>query len=384
MTDDQLDLEMQRFLSSEGERVRPVRTSAEMAARIAERSRPVGLSSFLALPSYQRQLATAVLLALLLALFIGSAVYFGSRQDRPPDRAIVDSTPTATDTPLPLATGAIPASPAATRLPTAVENGWIAFSTEPASGQPTDNAFGLGSDIYLGREGVDPSVIVTRGSARLYNICPTFSADGLKLAYGEADAERNPRAIVILDVAEDGSVSPRARLTATDGSAAPCPRWSADGQRVAYMDGEQLVVTSLDGSRHAPRAGDPGEDQFVPHGEDAGIVISPSGLLTAEVTGSRAVFAAVDGSFERTLRLDNLRWMAANGYPPEAPYALAGWSPDSAKVLLMYDVSGGSFTMRALAVEEPFTSEAVAEWIPVNNARSWPAIDDVSWQAIYK
>jgi hypothetical protein len=148
------------------------------------------------------------------------------------------------------------------------------------------------------------------------------------------------------------------------------------------MQGSARVVMTLDGSSSEPQPGDPEEAEFVLPGEDAGIVTSPSGQVTAELTGGGAVFAAVDGSFQRVVRFDDLSWIAANGYPPEGSYGLAGWSPDSSKVLLMYDVSGRHFTMRTLAIEEPFDSDVVAEFIPVNGTRSWPALGDVSWQRL--
>ena len=36
--------------------------------------------------------------------------------------------------------------------------------------------------------------------------------------------------------------------------------------------------------------------------------------------------------------------------------------------------------MRAVSVDEPFTSTTVQTYVKVNNARSWPGYGDVSWQ----
>jgi len=46
----------------------------------------------------------------------------------------------------------------------------------------------------------------------------------------------------------------------------------------------------------------------------------------------------------------------------------------------MSDVGGNGFMMRAVSVDPPFTSMLIVDFVPVNNARSWPAYGDVSWQ----
>ena len=40
--------------------------------------------------------------------------------------------------------------------------------------------------------------------------------------------------------------------------------------------------------------------------------------------------------------------------------------------------------MRTLSDDEPFDSEVVTEFIPINGARSIPAFGDVAWQAVFK
>lgn len=366
--DEQFERELRRFLAWQADDTVGAPSATELAARIAGRRRAAGPGSVLALPAYQRPVLIAVLLALLLALLLGGAVFFGS--PLLPDLTIVENDPIAQNTPLPATTQST------------IENGWIVFSTQPGGRQSGATDSRSGGDIYIGREGVAPTVIVSRGPASISNVCPTFSPDGSKIVYGEGAALQ--RAVVVLDIAADGSVAPNTRLNVAGSGAAPCPRWSTDGRRLAYMLDGALVVKNLDGSSTEPRAGDPVAAELVLQGEDPGIVTSPSGQLTAELTASGAVFAAADGSFQRVVRFDDFRWMARSGYPPETPYGLAGWSPDSTKVLLMYDVSGRHFTMRTLSVEEPFASEVVAGFIPVNGARSWPAFGDVSWQPVFK
>jgi hypothetical protein len=71
------------------------------------------------------------------------------------------------------------------------------------------------------------------------------------------------------------------------------------------------------------------------------------------------------------------------------PYAVAGWSPDGQKVLLMVDVSnsfladatrGATFTMLAASVNPPYEVVPIVKAVRVNHARSWPGYHDVSWQ----
>ena len=61
-------------------------------------------------------------------------------------------------------------------------------------------------------------------------------------------------------------------------------------------------------------------------------------------------------------------------------YAVAAWSPDRRKLLVMRDVSGIDFSMFAVSVEAPFEIVPVVENVRVNNTRSWPGRRDVSWQ----
>jgi hypothetical protein len=61
-------------------------------------------------------------------------------------------------------------------------------------------------------------------------------------------------------------------------------------------------------------------------------------------------------------------------------YAVAAWSPDGRKLLVMQDVSGHHFTMFAVSVDAPFESVPVVENVRVKNAHTWPGRYDVSWQ----
>jgi hypothetical protein len=222
-----------------------------------------------------------------------------------------------------------------------VENGWIAFSTQPGFVQIESTDWSAGGDIYLVRQGVEPKMIVSRGAEMAANVCPAFSPDGSKLVYGTRAG--SDRALVFLSVATDGSVIETARLGAPGEGDAPCPRWSTDGQRVLYVDrplGARfdfrtgvIVVRGLDGSTLVPAPGDPGRQDLLDDGGGA--------------------------------------------------WPIVGGSPDGRYLLSMEDVYR-AFTMTARAIRPPPETIVLASRIPVNGARSWPRQGDVSWQPVYR
>jgi dipeptidyl aminopeptidase/acylaminoacyl peptidase len=216
-----------------------------------------------------------------------------------------------------------------TPLPSPLGNGWIAVSTLPAAGQ-TSNAFRKGGDIWLVREGAERTLIADRGETFVKNVCPTFSPDGRLLAYGEAT--ETDRAIVVLGV-DGGGVTEQAplRLSVPGAGDAPCPRWSSDGSRVAYLadDAGTIVVRGLDGSSRPRADGDPSRVDFAWDGERS--LISPDGEL---------VLHMVD---------------------------------DSATSFRMYTIPNGSTGIRI----------HLTHGVAVNNSRSWPGRSDLSWQPLF-
>ncbi len=274
-------------------------------------------------------------------------------------------------------------------------NGWIAFSTQPGCCEVGHDYNGVGGDIYLVRAGVDATVIVSRGPGNASNVCPAFSPDGRTLVYGHRDGAG--RALIMLALSADGSVSETARLDVPGDSQVPCPRWSADGTRLVYLDGlsrggtptaqpASLVVRGLDGSILLPEAGDPNTEDLTARRPYAWPPLpSPSGEWVALVDDRGVVVERPDESDARALlTLEEFARMIGYSHGESVPpYSITAWSPDGKYVLAQGDVSGLDFAMVAISVESSTQSIVLAPMVPVNCARCWPGRGDASWQPVF-
>jgi Tol biopolymer transport system component len=167
----------------------------------------------------------------------------------------------------------------------------------------------------------------------------------------------------VVGVSREGKTREPSVTLKVPGNRAPCPKWSSDGSRLAYLDDRgTVVVRGLDGSTQHWAAGDPTRHDLA---LDPRAVPSPTGKLVARLSHYRIVVSRPDGSHTRVVKA----WAT--------PYAIAGWSPDGRQLLIMTD---GPYMMRAVSINAPFTLTRIVDYIPINNDRSWPGYGDVSWQ----
>jgi Tol biopolymer transport system component len=207
--------------------------------------------------------------------------------------------------------------PSPSPTPIGITNGWIAYATEPGRITSDARSHDAWSDIHIVRVGSEPHLLVGGDGTR--NVCPSFSADGKQLAFGEgsgpssATLEREHRAIVIMAIDSDGPiVDPALRLPIAGAGHVPCPVWSPDGQKLAYPNGHEIAIVSLDGTSSVIPDWDEGPVNPFP----LAFAWSPDGLTIAAAGRSGTWVLPVDGSSPRLL--------------DPAYSTFVSWSPDGA------------------------------------------------------
>jgi len=171
-------------------------------------------------------------------------------------------------------------------------NGWIAFTVEqedPAGVDPD-------TDIWFVALDQEPRRVIGTDTDGVDQLCPAFAPDGRSLAYGSFDGEgpvNRDSAVVIADVADDGTVADRLTIDVGDGLPPPCPVWSPDGRQIAFGVPRTSPVN--------PETSAAGSEVWLVTVEDGRITVLADLLATdLEWSSNGDLLAIASGADERT------------------------------------------------------------------------------------
>ncbi len=111
--------------------------------------------------------------------------------------------------------------------PVATPAGWVAYSSGFTQG-----------DIFFVQAGSAPHRVIGSGDDGLDQVCPAFSADGARLASGQAagsfEAGWTDAALVVTDIDAAGEATATQTIPLPGLLRPPCPIWSPDGRWIAF------------------------------------------------------------------------------------------------------------------------------------------------------
>lgn len=222
-----------------------------------------------------------------------------------------------------------------------VANGWVAFAVaeEDSAGGPRD------VDIWFTAIGEQARRVVGGDTDTVDQACPAFSPDGRSLAYGRVEGIRDGSslasyrnaALVIADVADDGTVADRLTVDIGDGLPPPCPVWSPTGDQVAFG----VPLTS---PINPTRSGDGSEVRILRPADGDIVVISdllaidlewsPDGRVLAIVGGVEVASGegVVDGLQDGRIHLYELSTGTLRALDDTLGATALTWSPDGRRI----------------------------------------------------
>ena len=259
--------------------------------------------------------------------------------------------------------------------PAEYDNGWIAFSVaqeDPAGGGPD-------TDIWFAALDQEPRRVIGTDTDGVDQVCPAFSPDGQSLAYGTIEGIRSSQnpdyrnsALVIADVANDGTVAERLTIDVGDGLPSPCAVWSPDGDQLAFGVPRTSPI-------NPGRSGE-GSEVWVLRPADGEIIVIPDLLATDLDWSPDGSLLAIAGGVETTSGegvRDGLQDARIHLYTPSSGTMRSlddtlgvislAWSPDGGRIAYAESQPTEDYgTGQALWVIDVETGqqEVLTEWYP--------------------
>jgi Tol biopolymer transport system component len=293
MTDQDLEQRLRAWYraSIDDRESAPLQLRTDLAAlvRTAERSRR--FTGGWRFPSMNRFAPVALMAAVVILILVGVGLFVRSPNVGPQPPA-----PTASE-------GAISPKPSSSD-----RNGAVAYVTES----------GL-SPLYLLLPNEEPRQLAPSETVGSDVVCPRFSPDGTKLAFGMPGGT-----IVVLSVDDQGHTGDATRLDGQAGETPHCAAWAPDSSAVAFLDESVLVILPLAGEPRRIGAWDVavggGSTFAIDYPADRAVQWSPDGSTIAVARPSGTWLIPIDGAAPRRLH--------------ETPASSVSWSPDATRLVV--------------------------------------------------